>query len=273
MGLIKDRVKDSSQPGPVDQRVVRDVGLMFFGARTLVTRHGPTGEAQFRLWCQADDHGGYFTAKVDIRPGDLVTIPLDQGGTTQRIVDTITAALNGRTRASWRIPTGAPHALGLTDLHPAVRAAAEQLYRDGHYARAVAEAFKAIELAVRDRVPTAGTGAGALGKAFADNGPIDVRRHPGQTGADEQSGFRHLFMGAAGALRNPRVHEAVDDDPLSALEHLAVASLLLRRLDTARTGQPAQRAASPDAAPKEERPPPSAGLGPLRNQDAPDDDQ
>jgi len=41
----------------------------------------------------------------------------------------------------------------------------------------------------------------------------------------------------------------------------STASLLLRRLDTARTGQPAQRAASPDAAPKEERPPPGAGLG------------
>jgi hypothetical protein len=53
----------------------------------------------------------------------------------------------------------------------------------------------------------------------------------------------------------------------------STGSLLLRRLDTARTGQPAQRAASPDAAPKEERPPPGAGLGPLRDQDALDDDQ
>jgi uncharacterized protein (TIGR02391 family) len=228
---------------------------MIFGTRVTVIRHDLTGQTQFRLWCQFDDQGGYFTAKADIRPGDHVTIPLNQGGTTQRIVDTVTPALNGRTRATWRIPTGAPHALSLTDLHPAVRAAAEQLYRDGHYARAVAEAFKAIELAVRDRVPTAGTGAGALGKAFADNGPIDVRRHPGQTGADEQAGFRHLFMGAAGALRNPRVHEVVNDDPLSALEHLAVASLLLRRLDTAQTRQPAQRTASPDSTPKEEQPP------------------
>jgi hypothetical protein len=38
---------------------------------------------------------------------------------------------------------------------------------------------------------------------------------------------------AATALRNPRHHEFITDDPVSALEHLALVSLLLRRLDTA----------------------------------------
>jgi hypothetical protein len=158
MGSAEDHVKSSSRPGSPGERVIRDVGLMFFGNRTHITRHGPAGETQFHLWCQAEDHGGYFTATADIRPGDLVTIKLNQGGTAQRVVDTISEALNGRTWARWRIPSGAPHALSLTDLHPAVRTAAEQLYRDGHYARAVAEAFKAIELSVRERVPTAARG-------------------------------------------------------------------------------------------------------------------
>jgi hypothetical protein len=40
-------------------------------------------------------------------------------------------------------------------------------------------------------------------------------------------------MGAATALRNPRHYEFITDDPVSALEHLALIGLLLRRRDTA----------------------------------------
>lgn len=36
---------------------------------------------------------------------------------------------------------------------------------------------------------------------------------------DEQTSFRFLYMGAATALRNPRHHEFITDDPVSALEH------------------------------------------------------
>ncbi len=71
-----------------------------------------------------------------------------------------------------------------------------------------------------------------MGRAFADDGPLGVHRHEGVTGKDEQTGSRFLHMGAATPLRNPRRHEFITDDPVSALEHLALISLL-RRLDTA----------------------------------------
>jgi uncharacterized protein (TIGR02391 family) len=51
---------------------------------------------------------------------------------------------------------------------------------------------------------------------------------------DEQKGFQFLFAGSMMAIRNPRGHEyAVHDSPDECLDHLALASLLLRRLQAA----------------------------------------
>lgn len=49
---------------------------------------------------------------------------------------------------------------------------------------------------------------------------------------DEQKGFKFLFAGAATGIRNPRGHEVdIGDTPDEALDYLALASILLRRLD------------------------------------------
>jgi uncharacterized protein (TIGR02391 family) len=51
---------------------------------------------------------------------------------------------------------------------------------------------------------------------------------------DEQRGYRSIFAGAAAGIRNPRGHEVdIGDTPDEALDYLALASLLLRRLDVA----------------------------------------
>lgn len=51
---------------------------------------------------------------------------------------------------------------------------------------------------------------------------------------DEQKGFQFLFAGSMMAVRNPRGHEyAVHDSPDECLDHMALASLLLRRLQAA----------------------------------------
>ncbi len=51
---------------------------------------------------------------------------------------------------------------------------------------------------------------------------------------DEQEGFRFLFSGGVMAIRNPRGHEfGVVDDIDMCLDHLAFASLLIRRLQQA----------------------------------------
>ena len=51
---------------------------------------------------------------------------------------------------------------------------------------------------------------------------------------DEQRGYKCIFAGASAGIRNPRGHEVdMADSPDEALDYLALASLLLRRLDAA----------------------------------------
>lgn len=56
------------------------------------------------------------------------------------------------------------------------------------------------------------------------------------TDRDEQEGFRFIFMGAMQRIRNPKAHdEVVQEDEDRAYDYLALASLLMRRLDDAQT--------------------------------------
>lgn len=51
---------------------------------------------------------------------------------------------------------------------------------------------------------------------------------------DEQRGFRFIFSGSVVAIRNPRGHEyGIKDTPTECLDHLSLASMLLRRLEQA----------------------------------------
>ena len=49
---------------------------------------------------------------------------------------------------------------------------------------------------------------------------------------DEQKGFQFMFAGSVSAIRNPRGHEVSLADPIDlCLDHLSVASMLLRRME------------------------------------------
>jgi uncharacterized protein (TIGR02391 family) len=71
--------------------------------------------------------------------------------------------------------------------------------------------------------------------AFNENGPkVRLNGLTRESEIDEQMGFKFIFAGAATGIRNPRAHEVeIGDTPDEALDYLALASLLLRRLDTA----------------------------------------
>jgi uncharacterized protein (TIGR02391 family) len=71
--------------------------------------------------------------------------------------------------------------------------------------------------------------------AFADASPL-IKLSAGSTVSekDEQKGFQFLFAGSTLAIRNPRGHEyAINDSPDECLDHLGLASLLLRRVQIA----------------------------------------
>lgn len=119
-------------------------------------------------------------------------------------------------------------------LHPLVKEVSASLYRDGHYAQAILEAFKAVNSHVKTKTRRPDLdGRDLMAKAFRKEAPI-LRLTPlaTQSDMDEQEGFMFLFMGAMAGIRNPKAHDNVSQpDQHRALEYLALASLLCRRVD------------------------------------------
>jgi uncharacterized protein (TIGR02391 family) len=119
-------------------------------------------------------------------------------------------------------------------LHPLIREVSGGLYRDGHYAQAILEAFKAVNNRVKEKAGrTDLDGRDLMAKVFRKEAPI-LKLAPLVTPSDidEQEGFMLLFMGATVGIRNPKAHDLVSQrDPSRTLEYLAFASLLCHRVD------------------------------------------
>jgi uncharacterized protein (TIGR02391 family) len=118
-------------------------------------------------------------------------------------------------------------------LHPNVRRVAERYLESGHMEVAIFEAFKAVNKRVKELTGLEADGSDLMAKAFRDDSaPIQLGDNSTRTGRDIQAGFRFMFMGAVLGIRNPDAHELfVPLDGEEALEKLAFASMLMRRLD------------------------------------------
>ena len=57
----------------------------------------------------------------------------------------------------------------------------------------------------------------------------------------EQQGMMFLYAGTMLALRNPRAHGLIDDDPERAVEYLSLVSLLAKALDRTKRSSPSPR--------------------------------
>lgn len=128
------------------------------------------------------------------------------------------------------------HPFEVRNIHPDLPAKVRRQYDDGYFDDATFTAFKFIEQEVKRlsglrRI----TGNALMMKAFDEKHPT-LRLNPGATDSerDEQFGYRYIFAGAQSGIRNPRGHEVdIPDDPDTCLDHLSVASVLLRKLDAA----------------------------------------
>jgi uncharacterized protein (TIGR02391 family) len=116
-----------------------------------------------------------------------------------------------------------------TMLYEELRGAAYDALVRGNFQQAVAEAFRVVEVKVRNASGLEGVGATLMRGAFhEDTGPL--RSDVADRG--ERQALPHLFAGAFGWVRNPASHRDVPmDDVTHAIEQLMLASLLLRIAD------------------------------------------
>lgn len=110
-----------------------------------------------------------------------------------------------------------------------------QLFDNGHYAQATFEAYKFVDKEIQRHAKSSKTGFALMMEALGGTSPA-VRVNPMLTASqqDEQKGYSFLFAGSILGIRNPRGHEYdLQDDVDLCLDHLSLASLLLRKLSDA----------------------------------------
>ena len=119
---------------------------------------------------------------------------------------------------------------------PVLRHTCRKLFAGGHYAIAVEKAFVCLNNEVKDRSGlTAMDGVGLMFRALSEDSPVlKLNALRSESEKNEQAGFMHIFAGSMRGIRNPRAHEpGFIDDPRGALELLAFANHLMRKLQTA----------------------------------------
>ena len=128
------------------------------------------------------------------------------------------------------------HPFETRNIHPDLPKKVRSLFDDGHTEQSVFEAFKFIEKEVKRISGLKGkTGYALMMQAFNEtDAKVPLNDLQEDSEIDEQRGYKSIFAGAIACIRNPRGHEVdLVDTPDEALDYLALASLLLRRLDAA----------------------------------------
>lgn len=123
-------------------------------------------------------------------------------------------------------------------LHPLIAAKVYPAFLRGEYDTAVFQAFREVEVAVRQ---SGGFNAELLGtklmrEAFRPLDPKNPATTPGpltQTALPtaEQEAMAHLFSGAIGLYKNPQSHRNIPTEAIDAAEVIVFANHLLRVMD------------------------------------------
>jgi uncharacterized protein (TIGR02391 family) len=116
-----------------------------------------------------------------------------------------------------------------------LRKKTQKLFNDGHHARAVEEAYKLIDNAIKKKSGINDTGQKLMNTAFSVGNPV-LRLNGGKNTSekDEQQGYMQIFAGVMTGIRNPRAHESDwEDTERRALQLIVFANHLLERVSLA----------------------------------------
>lgn len=117
----------------------------------------------------------------------------------------------------------------------ALRKKTEKLFKDGHHARAVEEAYKLLDNAVKKKAglqQTDLTGAKLMQNVFSPNNPVlKLNECVSTSEQNEQSGYMQILAGCMTGIRNPRAHDSDwEDTEKRALQLLSFANHLMERI-------------------------------------------
>ena len=127
------------------------------------------------------------------------------------------------------------HPFELRNIHQNRPKVVRDLFDDGHFSQATFEAFKFVDKTVQRLSGLNDSGFTLMMKAFSEISPlISITPNDTLSEKDEQHGYKFIFSGCILGIRNPRGHEYnLKDAPEQCLDHLCLASMLLRRLESA----------------------------------------
>lgn len=116
--------------------------------------------------------------------------------------------------------------LPASNLHPILLEKVRPMFLRGDYDLATFEAFKQVEISVREaaRLPADLIGVDLVRKAFdASSGKLTNK----DTVKGEREALAHLFAGAIGHAKNPGSHRTVDHSAIEAAQLIGLASYFL----------------------------------------------
>lgn len=119
--------------------------------------------------------------------------------------------------------------------NPALRKKTKKLYDDGHYARAVEEAYKLVDNTVAKLVKGRNknaSGARLMREAFSLGAPlIKMNEMVSRSEKDEQQGYMDILAGSMTGIRNPRAHDSDwEDTRQRAAQLIILADHLLDKI-------------------------------------------
>lgn len=120
-------------------------------------------------------------------------------------------------------------------LHPSIAAVARSRFSANNYADSIEASFKEIEQRIKQIVKKRRgselTGVNLMKKAFDENAPIiplaDISTNDGKS---TQKGYKRIFAGCFGAIRNPKAHINIHIDAKRAIHLLILTSYLMSKV-------------------------------------------
>ena len=121
-------------------------------------------------------------------------------------------------------------------VHPRIKALAQPRFEAGFLGDAVEASFKEVNDSIKrlfvESEGREADGAGLMNTAFSPNNPIiRLANLDSETGRNIQQGYMQILAGAMTGIRNPKAHGNLNPDPKKALHLIALASLLMCKID------------------------------------------